>query len=74
MNEIDEELLFTHDFTTDNAFQSKFDKLKVFRVMDADGKITNTGGYHNLIPVDKIKKIYETMVTINEADIVFNQA
>ena len=27
-----------------------------------------------MIPTDKIKKMYETMVTINEADVVFNQA
>jgi len=34
----------------------------------------NNGNYHKLVSNEKIKKIYETMVTINEADVVFNQA
>jgi ABC-type enterochelin transport system ATPase subunit len=42
--------------------------------MDAEGEIVNNGNYHKLVSDEKIKKIYETMVTINEADVVFNQA
>ena len=74
MGEINRELLFEHKFTTDMNFQSEFEKIKCFRVMDEEGKIINTGNYHKLIPAEKIKKMYETMVTINEADVVFNQA
>ena len=68
MNEIDRELLFEHKFTSDLDFKANFEKIKCFRVMDEEGKIVNTGNYQNLIPNDKIKKMYETMVTINEAD------
>jgi len=74
MGEIDRELLFEHKFTSDMGFKSQFDKLKCFRVMDENGVIVNPGNQHKLIPEDKIKKMYETMVTINEADVVFNQA
>ena len=42
--------------------------------MDSEGKIVNNGGYEKLIPMDKLKKIYKSMVTINEADQVFNAA
>ena len=55
-------------------FESQFDKIPCFRVMDSEGKIVNDGGYEKLIPMDKLKKIYESMVTINEADQVFNAA
>ena len=55
-------------------FESQFEKIPCFRVMDENGKIVNNGGYEKLIPIDKLKKIYETMVTINEADQVFNAA
>lgn len=74
MGEIDKELLFEHKFTTEMNFKDRFEKIKCFRVMDENGKIINDGGYENLIPVDKMKKMYETMVTINEADQVFNAA
>ena len=50
------------------------EKIKCFRVMDEEGKIINKDGHEKLIPVDKLKKMYETMVTINEADQVFNAA
>jgi 2-oxoisovalerate dehydrogenase E1 component alpha subunit len=42
--------------------------------MDEDGKIVNKGDYHKQIDTETLKKIYDTMVTINEADVVFNQA
>ena len=74
MGEIDRELLFEHKFTTDMDFKSQFEKIKCFRVMDEEGKIVNKGDYHKMVSDDKIKKMYETMVTINEADVVFNQA
>ena len=71
MGEIDRELLFEHKFTTDLSFRSHFDKLKCFRVMDEEGNIVNKG-----YDIDKavLTKMYETMVTINEADQVFNAA
>ena len=74
MGEIDRDLLFNHKFTNDMDFKSKFEKIKCFRVMDEEGQIVNNGNYHKLVSNEKIKKIYETMVTINEADVVFNQA
>lgn len=74
MNEIDTDMLFNHKFTTDMKFKSKNDKIECFRVMDGEGKIINNGGYHKLIDVPTLKRIYESMVTINEADVVFNQA
>jgi len=73
MNEINYDL-FEHKFTTDMNFKSQFDKIKCFRVMDEDGNIVNKGNYHKLISNEKLKKMYDTMVTINEADVVFNQA
>jgi hypothetical protein len=74
MGEINRELLFEHKFTTDMDFKDQFEKIKCFRVMDENGKIVNDGGYEKMIPIDKLKKMYETMVTINEADQVFNAA
>ena len=74
MGEIDRELLFEHKFTTDMNFTANFDKIKCFRVMDEEGKIVNKGNYHQLINKDTLKRMYETMVTMNEADTVFNQA
>jgi ABC-type enterochelin transport system ATPase subunit len=40
--------------------------------MDEEGNIINKDGHHKIISNEKLKKIYDTMVTINEADIVFN--
>jgi 2-oxoisovalerate dehydrogenase E1 component alpha subunit len=74
MNEIDTDMLFNHKFTADMKFRSKNDKIECFRVMDGEGKIINNGGYHKLIDIPTLKRIYESMVTINEADVVFNQA
>jgi ABC-type enterochelin transport system ATPase subunit len=42
--------------------------------MDEEGNIVNKGDYHKMISNEQLKKMYDTMVTINEADVVFNQA
>ena len=42
--------------------------------MDEEGKIINKQGFENLIPEDKLIKMFETMVTMNEADLIYNQA
>lgn len=55
-------------------FKDRTEKFKCFRVMDENGDIVNDGGYEKSIDLAKLKKIYETMVTINEADQVFNAA
>lgn len=54
MGEIDKELLFEVNFTKGMDFQSKFDKLKAFRVMNEEGEIVNEGGHEKLIPDDKL--------------------
>ncbi len=65
--------LFEHKFTNDLQFKSSFDKFKCFRVMDEEGNIINKK-YENSIDEVTLKKMFKTMVMINEADIVFNQA
>ena len=72
MNEIDRKTLFEHEFTNEMNFRSQFDKIKCFRVMDEEGKIINKGGYEKLISEEKLIKMFETMVTINEADLIYN--
>jgi hypothetical protein len=54
-------------------FRSSFDKIKCFRVMDEEGKIINKG-YDTAIPKEELVKMFEYMVTMNEADKVFNMA
>jgi 2-oxoisovalerate dehydrogenase E1 component alpha subunit len=54
-------------------FKSSFDKIKCFRVIDEEGKVV-TPGYADKIPKDELLKIYDSMVTINEADQVYNAA
>jgi hypothetical protein len=65
--------LFEHKFTNDMEFESNFEKIKCFRVMDEEGNIINKK-YENSIDDDTLKKMFKTMVMINEADVVFNQA
>ena len=72
MNEINREL-FEHKFTSDMVFQSSFDKIKCFRVMDEEGKIV-TPGYDTKVSDELLLKMYDQMVTINEADQVYNAA
>lgn len=40
--------------------------------MDEEGKIINQHGFEKLIPEDKLIKMFETMVTMNEADLIYN--
>lgn len=74
MGQVNSDLLFDFQFSTNMDFHKKHEKLKCFRVMDEEGSIINNGGYEKMIPNDKLVKMYETMVTINEADKVFNAA
>lgn len=48
--------------------------MKCFRVIDEEGKVVNNGGYEKQIPKEKLQRMYETMVTMNEADLVYNAA
>ena len=50
-----------------------FDKLKCFRVMDEDGNIINRR-YEGSIDDNTMQKMFRTMVMMNEADVVYNQA
>ena len=72
MGEINREL-FEHKFTDDMKFRSAFDKVKCFRVMDEDGNIINKP-FENSIDNQTLQKMFKTMVMMNEADVVFNQA
>lgn len=65
--------LFEHKFTNDLEFRSSFDKVKCFRVMDEDGNIINKK-FENSIDDNTMQKMFKTMVMMNEADVVFNQA
>lgn len=72
MGEVNKEL-FEHKFTNDLEFRSSFEKIKCFRVMDEEGNIINKQ-YENSIDKDTLVKMFKTMVMINEADQIFNQA
>ena len=72
MGEVNKEM-FEHKFTNDLEFRSQFDKLKCFRVMDEDGNIINKK-FENSIDDSTLQKMFRTMVMMNEADIVYNQA
>lgn len=63
--------LFKHDFTNKMEFKDGYEKIKCFRVMDENGNIV-TPGYAELIPDDKLMKLYNNMVMMNEADVVYN--
>ena len=65
--------LFEHKFTSNMEFKSSFEKFKCFRVMDEEGNII-TPGYDTQISDEKMLKMYDYMVTINEADVVYNAA
>ena len=54
-------------------FKSSFDKIKCFRVMDEEGNIINPG-YDTKISDEKMLKMYDAMVTMNETDTVYNAA
>ena len=72
MGEVNKEM-FEHKFTNDLEFRSQFDKLKCFRVMDEDGNIINKK-FEGSIDDNTMQKMFRTMVMMNEADIVYNQA
>jgi len=72
MDEINTEL-FEHKFTTDMNFRSSFEKVKCFRVMDEEGNIINKG-YDTQLKDEELLKMYDAMVTMNEADQVYNAA
>lgn len=57
---------FDQKFTHDLELRAHNEKVKCFRVMDENGTIINKG-YDN-IPKEKLLKIFDTMVTIHEAD------
>jgi Dehydrogenase E1 component len=65
--------MFEHKFTNDLEFRSSFDKVKCFRVLDEDGNIINKK-YENSIDDNTLQKMFRTMVMMNEADVVYNQA
>lgn len=65
--------LFTHTFTSQMEFRSKFEKLKCFRILDGDGNVI-TPGYDDKIDPKELVKMHEAMLTMNEADQVYNAA
>jgi len=72
MDEIDKSL-FEHKFTSEMNFRSSFEKIKCFRIMDEEGVIINKG-YDTQLADEKLLKMYDSMVTMNEADLVFGAA
>ena len=65
--------LFPVRFTNKMEFKDSYEKIKCFRVMDEEGNIV-TPGYAEMIPDDKLMKMYNSMVMMNEADVVYNAA
>lgn len=65
--------MFEHKFTNNLEFKSSFEKVKCFRVLDEEGDVINKD-YENSIDEATLKKMFKTMVMMNEADVVFNQA
>ena len=65
--------LFEHQFTSDMEFKSSNDKIKCFRVLDEEGNVV-TPGYADKVDDDLLLKMFDKMVTINEADVVYNAA
>jgi TPP-dependent pyruvate/acetoin dehydrogenase alpha subunit len=51
--------------------RKSFEKIKVFRVLDDDGNIMNKE-YENSIDNETLKKMYQYMILMNEADVIFN--
>lgn len=54
-------------------FVSNNEKVKCFRIMDEEGNIVNKD-YENRIEPEMLKKIFKSMVTMNEADTIFLMA
>ena len=72
MDQVNQEM-FEHKFTNEMDFRSSFDKIKCFRVIDEEGQIINKK-YEGSIDDATLQKMYRTMVMMNEADVVYNQA
>ena len=72
MNHLNRDM-FEYKFTNEMEFRSSFEKFKCFRVLDEEGNIVNKQ-YENSIDTETLRKMFKTMVMMNEADIVFNQA
>lgn len=66
MDQVDKSL-FEHSFTTEMNFQSSFEKIKCFRIMDENGDIVKKG-YDTTLSNEEILKMYDAMVTMNEVD------
>ena len=54
-------------------FRSSFEKMKCFRVIDENGNVI-TPGYDNQISEAETLNMFDAMVTMNEADQVYNAA
>lgn len=65
--------MFEHKFVNEPEFRSEYEKIKCFRLLDEDGNLINKK-YENSIDDNTLKKMFRTMVMMNEADVVFNQA
>jgi hypothetical protein len=75
MDTFDRDLLMNPTFTNKMEFRKHFEKFKCFRVIDEEGNVIDKSANHpSKIPVDMLNKMYEKMVTMNEADKVFNAA
>ncbi len=72
MNEFNTDM-FDHKFTEEMQFRSSFDKIKCFRVLDEEGNLINKK-YENSIDDSTLQRMFKTMVMMNEADVVYNQA
>ena len=71
-NELNRDL-FEHKFTSEMDFQSSFDKIKCFRIMDEEGNVI-TPGYEDKVSDKLLLEMYDKMVTMNEVDQVYNAA
>ncbi len=65
--------LFEHKFTSEMDFKSSYDKIKCFRVLDEEGNVV-TPGYDDKVDDELLLKMFDKMVMINEADVVYNAA
>ena len=65
--------LFEHKFTSEMDFRSSYDKIKCFRVLDEEGNVV-TPGYDDKVDDELLLKMFDKMVMINEADVVYNAA
>jgi len=65
--------MFEQKFTNDLEFKSSFDKIRCFRVLDEEGNVINKSNEPKINDAT-LQKMFRTMVMMNEADVVFNQA